>query len=160
MALCMSVMDYQTALSILGISDTATTSVSKIRKAYLRRALELHPDRQRTEQDKQRANEAFVRLREAYEMVLMDQYPESTKEDADLTRAYFFQGDPMAVRPDDMFGIDLSVRFDPHARMMNDEQRAEAESMLREWLEETSSSSSSSDDDDASSASSSFEEEE
>lgn len=158
MAGCMSVMDYQTALSILGISDTAATSVSKIRKAYLRRAMELHPDRQRTEQDKQRANEAFVRLREAYEMVLMDQYPESTKADADLTRAFFFQGDPMAVRPDDMFGIDLSVRFDPHARMMNDEQRAKAESMLREWLEEPSSSSS--DDDDASSASSSFEEEE
>eukprot|EP00889_Picochlorum_renovo_P005399 jgi/Picre1/32429/NNA_007775.t1 len=87
-------MDYRTALSILGISDTATASVSKIRKAYLRRALELHPDRQRTDQDKQRANEAFVRLREAYEMVLLDQYPESTKEDVDLTRASFPQGIP------------------------------------------------------------------
>ncbi|KAI8100446.1 hypothetical protein M9435_006930 [Picochlorum sp. BPE23] len=124
-------------------------SVSKIRKAYLRRALELHPDRQRTEQDKQRANEAFVRLREAYEMVLMDQYPESTKGDVDPTRAFFSQGDSRAVRPDDMFGIDLTVHFDPHAQM-DDEQRARAESLLREWLEEENSSS-----EDASSSSSS-----
>eukprot|EP00204_Picochlorum_oklahomense_P002845 CAMPEP_0118798388 /NCGR_PEP_ID=MMETSP1161-20130426/799_1 /TAXON_ID=249345 /ORGANISM="Picochlorum oklahomensis, Strain CCMP2329" /LENGTH=156 /DNA_ID=CAMNT_0006725799 /DNA_START=135 /DNA_END=605 /DNA_ORIENTATION=- len=150
MARCMSVMDYRTALSILGISDTATTSISKIRKAYLRRALELHPDRQRTDQDRQRANEAFVRLREAYEMVLMDQYPESTKEDVDLTRAFFPQGDSRAVRPNDMFGIDLTVPFDPHAQM-DDEQRARAESLLREWLEEEISCAS---DDDASSSSS------
>ncbi len=132
----MNAMDYITALSILGISDTATTSFSKVRKAYLKRALELHPDRQRTEEDKRKANEAFVRLREAYDMVLRERYPESM-EDA---RA-FLQGEEPHVRtgrPNGMFGIDLSVHFDPRVQM-NDEQKAEAESLLREWLEETSS---------------------
>jgi hypothetical protein len=55
------------------------------------------------------------------------------------------------VRPNDMFGIDLTVHFDPHAQM-DDEQRARAESLLREWLEEEISCSSSSSEDASSSS--------
>lgn len=140
-------MEYETALSILGVSSTVKTNASVVRRAYLRKALDLHPDRQRTEEDRRKAHEDFVRLREAYDVVMQH---EGLQGDVDgnmndvLLRA--FQGENveqylagMKNRPSDMFGIDLTVPFDAGG-MSDPEARAEAECMLREWLEDSSSS--------------------
>ena len=57
-------MDYY---EILGVKETA--SVNEIRKAYLRQSLKVHPDKHPEQKDRVKANEAFVRLKTAYDVL-------------------------------------------------------------------------------------------
>lgn len=53
--------------SILGISTTATPS--EIRSAYRRLAIQHHPDKQRTPDEKERVTPLFVKISNAYELL-------------------------------------------------------------------------------------------
>ena len=70
-------MDYY---EILGVKETA--SVNEIRKAYLRQSLKVHPDKHPEQKDRVKANEAFVRLKAAYDVL----YDASQRSIYDLTR--------------------------------------------------------------------------
>lgn len=109
-------IDLKTALKILGIDSCL--GKEEIRKAYLKKALVVHPDKQ---QQPASSAEAFTRLHNAY-CVAMEHCSDHGDEtyviqddvlmrafrgedvDADLRRAGVF-------RPDPMFGIDVHVPF-------------------------------------------------
>lgn len=111
-------VDLETALDILGIECQSKES---IRKAYLKKALEVHPDKQNrvlAGDEKQQADSAFATLHDAY-CVAMEHCSKGTwVQDEDvLVRA--FRGEDVdselrragVFRPDPMFGINVNVPF-------------------------------------------------
>jgi molecular chaperone DnaJ len=56
---------------IMGVTSDATAE--QIRKAYKKLALKLHPDKQKTEEERKNAHEIFTRMLNAYE-VLIDEH--------------------------------------------------------------------------------------
>jgi hypothetical protein len=142
-------MDVAEALRVLGLShdlypggNTTSTEDEKrsVRRAYLRRALEVHPDREarcserrgdegdggRTtegkneESKKESKKESFQRLREAYEVALrhVDDGEKQGDDFDDLLMRAFRGEDVRAAlarrggwRPGEEFGVDLDVRW-------------------------------------------------
>ena len=135
-------MDRDEALRVLGLptgGDSGAVDARAIRKAYLRRALEVHPDKRSTAGAEVGGDgdEAFLRVRRAYEVALRGCQADGTdgidgvngmngmngdddeimEMDDILVRA--FRGEDVREalerrggwRPGDDFGIDLEARW-------------------------------------------------
>lgn len=68
------------AYQILGLGGRATAD--EVRKAYRKRALEWHPDRRRTDEEKEHYGRRFLDARDAYEFLRRQGYPELAGEPA------------------------------------------------------------------------------
>ena len=130
-------MDVAEAYRVLGLSGDDSDGKQSVRRAYLRRALEVHPDvssrrgsgpdpsggRGSTNQSES-DTASFQRLREAYEVALGHVEDRNRtgsfnacEEDDLLMRA--FRGEDVRAalarrggwRPGDAFGVDLGVRW-------------------------------------------------
>lgn len=139
-------IDLETALKILGID---CLEKEEIRKAYLKKALVVHPDKQQqgTSSSLPASNaEAFTKLHNAYcvamehcsnidetyviqDDVLMRAF-RGEDVDADLRRAGVF-------RPDPMFGIDVRVPFQSlHELKCDDATKENMRKTIEELLHE------------------------
>jgi hypothetical protein len=124
-----AMMDLERALNILGHRDEEIPCARSVRRAYLKQALKIHPDKQHTTEGRKASTEAFAQLRQAYdvatrELRIKEQDEEAARSvaaiDEILKRA--FEGmdveDDLAAlgvfRPDPMFGVDHRVSFERH----------------------------------------------
>ena len=132
-------IDLETALQILGI-DSSCLEKEEIRKAYLKQALVVHPDKQQQQQPGSSA-EAFTRLHNAY-CVAMEHCSDGTwvKDQDVLMRA--FRGHDVEAdlrragvfRPDPMFGIDMKVPF--HTVTRSQESDEEMKERMKKHIED------------------------
>lgn len=115
--------DLAAALRVLQLDPCKPITPELIRKRYLKLALKLHPDRNRSSD----AGEAFRRLGEAYTTALQAAAgSEATQQEAAHTQALLalflraMRGEDVAAdlealgahRPPPEFGVDLGARFD------------------------------------------------
>lgn len=138
-----NMVDLETALDILGITRLEKKD---IRKAYLRKALQVHPDKHKnfsSEDEEKRATADFARLHDAY-CLAMEHCSHDTwvhhDDDDILMRA--FRGEDVedelrragVFRPDPMFGINVSVPFHAtsHSRACDDA----AKEKMRTYIED------------------------
>lgn len=138
-----NMVDLETALDILVITRLEKMD---IRKAYLRKTLEVHPDKHKnfsSEDEKNRATADFARLHDAYCLAMQHcSHGAWVQHDDVLMRA--FRGEDVddelrragVFRPDPMFGINVSVPFHPatHSHACDDatkeKMRADIEDIL------------------------------
>lgn len=127
-------MDVKQAIQILGIDvgeDSRLLTVAKIRKHYLRAALQTHPDKK---QNSKNSSEDFIKLQEAYRILLQhsnldddnDQLeqndPSLNDDEINAIVKLAFQGKNIDAyikkyniyQPHPMFGIDLTIPFHHH----------------------------------------------
>lgn len=118
-------MDYETAAATFGLSSASSVTPEELRKIYLRKALQLHPDRHIT--DKISNHEKFTKLQNAYAFLLEKiEVCNGLAEEKAQTEALLaiwlkaLQGDNVdkelrdlgMYRPPKDFGIDLNIVFD------------------------------------------------
>lgn len=148
----MTTVDLTTALEILGLDVCAEKE--QVRKAYLRKALQVHPDKKRLYkvmypeeemgadmEDSGPDEEAFTRLHNAY-CVAMEHCSDGTwvKDQDVLMRA--FRGHDVEAdlrragvfRPDPMFGIDMKVPF--HTVTRSQESDEEMKERMKKHIED------------------------
>lgn len=136
-------VDLASALDILGIQ---CLEKKEIRKAYLRKALQVHPDKQKncsSEDEEKRATLAFARLHDAY-CTAMEHCSHGTwiQDDDVLMRA--FRGEDVEAelrragvfRPDPMFGINVGVPFHPviHSHACDDAAKEKLKADIEDIL--------------------------
>jgi len=118
-------MDRKEALRILGLESSANgLTASQLRKHYLRRALDTHPDKHQGDRN---YNREFTDLKEAHDVLLQEiKDGEAAAAEASHTEDLLsvlvraLKGENVELelrnlgvhRPSDMFGIDLTVPFE------------------------------------------------
>jgi hypothetical protein len=93
-----AMMDLERALNILGHRDEEIPCARSVRRAYLKQALKIHPDKQHTTEGRKASTAIDEILKRAFEGMDVED---------DLAALGVF-------RPDPMFGVDHRVSFERH----------------------------------------------
>lgn len=145
-------MDLMKSLEILGLMGTGQNldfmegkclEREQVRKAYLKKALKVHPDKQRDQTV--RSTEEFTLLHEAYCIAMKhcDDVTLDEKTDLDiLMRAFRGEDVGAALRqagvfqPDPLFGIDLNIHFNSMKSENACKDIEERKERMRQHIEE------------------------